>query len=332
MNIKEFRGIKECNKPLTFSEFTVIIGRNNSGKSSILEALSLLPLPQTSYRLPYHQENRIDLLTKLRGGRTSLLYAYSGSAIIKYVVKNRKWKLTLEETLEPKLQISKIEQGHILNDPLNAISVALGKKPGKGSARRVNQMVFYIPNDSLFLEEIAKALQIEKNQNFVTKTGAHARVAKLINECVDDKYSEVLFSPDLRLRKETPNNILYIKIKDLGDGIKKIAVLFMWLEALKPSLILWDDFEGSAHPALLKRVMNWLIKGRKKHGWQIILSTHSIDVLNILLDLKPTGAKVIQTKKTDNDILTHKSLNLEKLEDLFDANQDPRKLVDLLEL
>ena len=332
MDIKEFRGIKKCKKPLEFTEFTVLIGRNNSGKSSILGALSLLPFPHRSFKLPYHDENRVKLLTQLLGGRSSLVYAYSGSATIEYAINKRKWTLTLDEGGEPSLQIENIPQRNMINNYSDSIALALGVKPGTFSYKEINKKVFFIPNDTSFLEKIAKALQQESNQNFVIKAGAHTRVAKLINECVDDEYSEVLFAPELRLRKEISDNILYIKIKDLGDGIKKIAILFMWLEALKPSLILWDDFEGSAHPALIKRVLDWLNRGRKQYKWQVILSTHNIDVLNTLLDLKPKNAKVIQTKKTANDVLIYQSLNLEELEDLFDANQDPRKLVDLLEI
>ena len=77
---------------------------------------------------------------------------------------------------------------------------------------------------------------------------------ELINNCVDDKYTEILFSPDLSARKDRGEGMspLYVKVKDLGDGIEKVVLIALWLEALKPSLVLWDDFEGSAHPTLIK--------------------------------------------------------------------------------
>lgn len=332
VNIQEFRGIKNCNNPLEFSDFTVLIGRNNSGKSSVLEALSLLPFPHTGFRLPYYNESRTELLAQLLGGKSSLVYAYSGFAKIEYVIKDKKWTLSFDERSEPKLEIENIPPEHMLSNPQNSTAKALGILPGIETTREINRMVFFIPNDTSFLEKISSAMQEVSNRDFIIKTGAHVRVAKLINDCVDDEYSEVLFSPELRFRKELPDNIFYIKIKDLGDGIKKIILLFLWLEALKPALILWDDFEGSAHPSLISKVLSWLEKRRKDYNWQIILATHSIDVLNTILDLKPVDTKVIQLKKTTNDVLIHKNLDLEELENLFDANQDPRKLVDLLEI
>jgi AAA15 family ATPase/GTPase len=46
IDVKEFRGIKRCKEPIKLSKFNVLIGKNNSGKSSLLEALYLFPLPR----------------------------------------------------------------------------------------------------------------------------------------------------------------------------------------------------------------------------------------------------------------------------------------------
>ncbi len=166
--------------------------------------------------------------------------------------------------------------------------------------------------------------------NLVTKSGANSKVIKLINKCVDDKYTEVLKTPALSARKERgkERQPLYVKVKDLGDGIQKVVTTALWLEALSPSLLLWDDFEGSAHPSLIKELLDWIAK----KPWQVVMSTHSFDVLNSLLDVRPKETTVIQLKKTDEDVLIQKSLSLEELENIIDTSQDPRKLVDLLEL
>ena len=153
---------------------------------------------------------------------------------------------------------------------------------------------------------------------------------ELVNNCVDDKYTEILFAPELSARKDRGEGIspLYVKVKDLGDGIEKVVLIALWLEALKPSLVLWDDFEGSAHPSLIKGLLEWL----SKKPWQVIMSTHSIDVLTSLLDVRPKDTKVIQLKKTNDDILLHEDLTIEQLEDVIETSQDPRKLVDSLKL
>jgi hypothetical protein len=62
------------------------------------------------------------------------------------------------------------------------------------------------------------------------------------------------------------------------------------------------------------------------------MSTHSIDVLTALLEVRPKDTKVIELKKPDSDILIHENLSLEQLEDIIETSQDPRKLVDRLKL
>ncbi len=65
---------------------------------------------------------------------------------------------------------------------------------------------------------------------------------------------------------------------------------------------------------------------------QEALATHSLDVITNLLEVRPKDAKVVQLRKTNDDVLIHEDLTLEELEDLIDTSQDPRKLVDLLKL
>ena len=173
LNIKEFRGIKYCKGRIKFSNFTVIIGRNNSGKSTILEALSLLPHPE-------------------------------------------------------------------------------------------------IRND----------------------------------------------------------NTAYLRLGELGSGAEKVIKIMAFLEAFSPKLVIIDDFEARLHPSLVKLFLKWL----KEKDWQTIISTHSIDVLYHLVDINPPDTTILQLNKSNEDILGHQILTLEQIEDILDANNDPRLLVDTLGL
>ena len=137
----------------------------------------------------------------------------------------------------------------------------------------------------------------------------------------------------MKIRKELPNeNFFYIHVDDLGEGVKKAIRVMLLVEALKPKIILWDDFEISAHPSLIESLMKWLAKG----DWQVVLTTHSIDVLYELLNLKgkvnPDDITVLQLAKTKDDVLIYEKLTIDDLEDLLLANQDPRRVAELLAL
>ena len=70
LDIKEFRGVRKLKEPIKFKKINILIGRNNSGKTTILDALSLLPHPYTG--LPddvrnIYSEYRISYLHNIRG-------------------------------------------------------------------------------------------------------------------------------------------------------------------------------------------------------------------------------------------------------------------------
>jgi recombinational DNA repair ATPase RecF len=95
LNIEEFRGVKKCDKPLELSKFTVLVGKNNSGKSAILEALYLLVTSNPEYVSRAYRTRTMELMQLLHGGASSLVYAYSGNARVEYLIgQQRIWAET----------------------------------------------------------------------------------------------------------------------------------------------------------------------------------------------------------------------------------------------
>jgi len=298
INIKEFRGIKECKEPIELSKFTVVIGRNNSGKSTLLEALSLLPHPLVTD--PLYENKKIDVLSGLHSGKP-LIYKYAGVAEIEYFVDSRVLKFEI---------------------PVGSDKIEIADKmQWEGEPAK---FVLFIPNDTRVLNELKD--RIRNMWDLIVKLEAHTSVVRYINECIDETYTEIL-EEGTSVRKEAKSPY-YIKLEDLGDGVEKAIKVMLFFEAIKPKLILWDNFEASAHPSLIKILLKWL----SEKDWQVVLSTHSIDVLYNLLEVKPKDLKVLQLRRTPEDILLHKSLSLEELESLIEGNLDPRFLVDALSL
>ena len=323
LEIKEFRGIKECKSPLKLSKFTVIVGRNNSGKTTILEALSLFPNPKTP--LPIYGNSPLNVLRNVLHSKNTLFYGYTGVTTIKY---------TLDEIKLYEITIKEGNHIHILIDGVQFAKGTLEQLAEKLKVdyKNLENLVFLIPNDTEFIGKMLSDLKVnEVAKNKIMKSKAHVTIVdELVNQCVDDHYSEVIIaSEDLHLRKELPDgNIFYIKPEDLGDGIKKVLVTTLWLEALQPAIVLWDDFEASIHPSLIKALLQWLTTKK----WQTIIVTHSIDVLYHLVDISPPDCNILLVKKNQGDILYHISHTIDELADLLEGNQDPRMLVDAIGL
>ncbi|MHA1360498.1 MAG: AAA family ATPase [Candidatus Helarchaeota archaeon] len=317
LNIQEFRGIKECKNPIELSTFNILIGRNNSGKSTILEALSLLPGPKIHDYFT-NQEKIRNLLTLHRSQPQDykpLIYLYAGSSRIQYTIDQELLEIYITEN-----DYRGFFQGEEVGNYLFL------SKFFQVDEKKLSDSVLYIPNNTSIIELMET--KMESLKELIMKKGFHVSVAESLNKCVDDIYSEIVFLKPISIRKVFPKNSVYIELKDLGSGAEKAIKIMSLLEALNPRLLLIDDFEAGFHPSLIKLVLNWL----KEKKWQIVISTHSLDVLYNLIEVNPENANVIQLYKSDEDILIHKILKLEVIKDFLNANTDPRLLVDALQL
>ncbi len=314
LNIIEFRGIKACDKALKFSNFTILLGKNNAGKSSILEALSLLPDPEIYDYITLH--TKIENLRQLHQGRNKdLLYLYAGTSNLQFGI----------EGSTAIIEISEFGTQTSWNNKKDSIGAQIAKLY-ESSKNDISEMVLLVPFTTSILSDLENRMKSLKE--LIMKKGYHIELANFLNECVNDVYSELVFLEPISLRKVYPDNKLYLQLKDLGSGAEKLIKMMALFEVLSPKLILIDDFEAGFHPSMIKLFLQWL----KKKEWQTIISTHNIDVLYHLVDIKPSDTTILQLNKSNEDILSHEVLTLDELEDLLDANTDPRLLSDTLRL
>ena len=332
LDIKEFRGIRKLAKPIKLEKFNIIIGRNNTGKTTILEALFLLPI---FTKIPTLGTSRIELLSTLHGGISSLVYGYSGTAIIDYKVSDHKIQLKLSNNGTVSAIINETKISNTSATPIASSTqdqyLRTLSEIMKTPTEELPSTILFIPNDTQFLKELQNKLVPEDEWNRVVKSGANTTTIKeLVNPTVHDKYTEAFIQRnDIRLRKELPDSkVLYIKITDIGDGIERALTTALWLESHKPKLVLWDDIETAAHPGLIEVLLKWLTN----KPWQTVITTHSIDVLYELAYLEPKNTQAILLTKTPNDIVNYKTLTIDQLDEILEKGLDPRKLADILKL
>ena len=281
--MKEFGGVRVCEKPIGLSRFTVLIGPNNSAKTTVLLALFLAPYPLTTYKghlchLPLIESTKHDFLREfLDKSEESLIYRYSGRGEINCVFKGKPLKLSLSKD-----EWFKVASGQFEGE-------AVAKDLGFEDALSLASYVLFIPNSDSFRRRLEEKLV--RRWEDVEKTGAHVKlVRELISKVVDDRLTEVnIRRHSLVVRKELPNDIAYIKLKDMGDGVERFLISSLWLETVKPQVVLWDDLEASAHPSLIREILTWLAS----HDWQVVFSTHSIDVLEAFANADIKDGKVI---------------------------------------
>jgi len=185
-------------------------------------------------------------------------------------------------------------------------------------------LALYIPSGSYAYERLHEFSY--KNIDGIVKKGLHVKVFKdLLNGVVYDKFTEVFpRENELYVRKELEDNVVYVRLNDLGEGVKRFILTYFAVEYLNPALILWDDIEFAAHPSLLDTLMRWLAGS----GRQVVVATHSVDVLESVVRVEPKDARVILLRKDAGDVVHYRSLELDELEGLLSKGLDPRALVE----
>ena len=95
LRLEDFRGIRKTKNPLALTKFNVLVGRNNSGKSSVLESLGLVPVPHSTID-PLGIGRIQNVAASHSNSYDSLVYGYTGKALITYKIGKDIFPLTLE--------------------------------------------------------------------------------------------------------------------------------------------------------------------------------------------------------------------------------------------
>ena len=319
LDVTGFRGVKECEEPLDLSPFTILVGRNNAGKSSLLEALYTVFAGQDSIS----GEPREEQVRMLHDSQLSYRYAGSGRVTVdlgenRVIASFDEGKMTEVETQG---EVERTSQSLA-----SALETPRGYEHLVEITSETTTMLFSPSYESY--NSVLDRLRDLRSQ--VEIADVHTEVAEFVNEQVDDEYTE-LYLETLEARKRPKTGSpFYVDIADLGSGVLKTIAMYLAVETFDPAVLVWDDMGTSLHPGLLAHVMEWLAE---KDDLQVVASTHSIDALSTFLDVGVENGSVVQVSKSSDDVVSHTTLDMAELELVMDnAGLDPRFLTDEFDL
>ena len=306
IKIENFKGIKYC-EISDLGKVNVFVGRNNSGKSSILDALCLM---RSAFNPMLFNEPVPHLLLRRKAIERSMYalrnfwYNYDTAQNIKFGLEFKSGeKLNIEMSFRTDYQFQML-----FEDPLGKLGKLIDGKyfgsieRGLGSdslSVRGNINIAYIyPHLNTFLSEIvliddylARKLEVLEMivADRIYKQGYGKRLAEKLNEVYNLEAETLIYIPvpsdPHKFRLSVTTKDLYLHIDDMGDGTKYAMVILFLCTLLKDTAFLVEEVESHQHSEAIKKFIPKLVEIANKQNVQLFLTTHSIEVLNVLSQL-----------------------------------------------
>jgi predicted ATPase len=319
LRLRNFKGVVEGEAEL--DKLTILVGPNNSGKTTILEALFLAPNPLR--QVPYVPTTAVQLLLEYHKTLSEKGYAF---LLNKYIANNMVIKVDDRELLFTKINGSGIAvKVTYLSQSGETGILDLGYLRPDGNVE-VRSNVQIADNTLLLSTKLAKFAHeyLQSRWIEILNTRAPALISREVSRFVSEEYVNVTAEPFM-----AGSMTFYvmladgtrIRLSDLGAGVHLYVVNRLLYEHYRPDVVLWDDLETHFNPRLLTHVAEWFAD-LVEEGKQVIVSTHSLEVVEKIIAFVE-DATVLLTSLRDGKLKVRR-VKPDELEEWAKAGIDPR--------
>ena len=293
-----------------FKSFNIIIGRNNSGKSSFLEVIHALCDPEfrasnvenleisLKYKIDSHKYFDIDNLGLQTYGNNGFTLQFFGNH---YMNKELTVNVNLEQNNIKAYNSYDIVSGRLLDTATGPVLLRLNDdvtlNPFYNSAFRCISSERDINSEPLFSK--TDSIDIYPNGTGTTQYVCSVLNNKnkkdsIIQDEILDALNEILASDghyrNIKTKQDNGDNWEIVlendnrnqyTISKLGSGLKTILLVLLNLIAVpndykdKTMVFAFEELENNLHPALEKRLYSYIFKYAREHDYMIFLTTHS---------------------------------------------------------
>jgi predicted ATPase len=319
LRLRNFKGVVEGEAEL--DKLTILVGPNNSGKTTILEALFLAPNPLR--QVPYVPTTAVQLLLEYHKTLSEKGYAF---LLNKYIANNMVIKVDDRELLFTKINGSGIAvKVNYLSQSGETGILDLGYLRPDGNVE-VRSNVQIADNTLLLSTKLAKFAHeyLQSRWIEISNTRAPALISREVSRFVSEEYVNVTAEPFMA-GSMTFYAMLAdgtrVRLSDLGAGVHLYVVNRLLYEHYRPDVVLWDDLETHFNPRLLTHVAEWFAD-LVEEGKQVIVSTHSLEVVEKIIAFVE-DATVLLTSLRDGKLKVRR-VKPDELEEWAKAGIDPR--------
>jgi len=330
LKVEGYRGFREAS--LTdFTGINVFVGRNGSGKSSILEALYIA----------LKQYDGLSYVVRRRGwfGLASVDALFHGKGeeikIEMLLGDGSREEVTIKRDIPIGYHLDMLRVRGLNVSELYALNLtAKGKVTGSA--------MFYIDSKGkhhpVLLQEkvgvVSDATFIDWNSvhAYGTPEAVYSVMVKQGGEEAKESVVKTLQTEYRELRDITVlythgEWVLHLTFKDraipyyvVGDGIRYALMYLMSVFTPREAVLLMEEPELHTHPSLMRVVVDSILRSYRERGNQVFLSTHSLELIKIMLEqaekleLKDQDLKIYRTV-LENGILHAEEYTLSEASD-----------------
>jgi hypothetical protein len=353
LTMEDFRGIETGS--LDLSPITILLGANNSGKSTILEALFLGPnpcrvvpynIPNFALNTPASALETVCFLHKTLDyrGYAFLLRNYTiTSARIEFDIwrsrhskrRQQRFRLFLHKSNDWIYVGCSKDLTYFLSTEREQNPPLASTLPKNSFARlALNHIHFETLYKKPFFDEVllispklvTAAYEYMRYQwASIVNNRTSKRVADDASKFSFEHYKDFTMEPviggqlDLHVYLEDGRRI---RVGDLGEGMQSYVVSRLLFELANPKILLWDDIESHLNPRILTNVADWfsdLVSQEK----QVVVTTHSLEAAKAIAGINEESARICITS-LQNSVLKVRSFSLHEIEKLQKTGIDAR--------
>lgn len=330
IKINTFRGISNLNVD-NLSRINLIVGDNNCGKTSVLEAIQLLRAPQDI--------NNIYRVSRMRDSNSVFARMSIYDSFINMLSGESEKKLSVSCKYKNNLHGDLINNSVKISGNIKKVMVDINEIKKEYRSAYTLQMIDPEDNET---DEFSGTMISEYNNNsyeklikinrFTKVTGREIEKDELIkiiylspishtfnytfNKIIkSDKYKKLCIKM-LKMFDSNIEDILYLKTESLyrpveyvknksvglmplstyGDGIKKVLSIANAVAQAQDGILLIDEVETAIHSKYYNEIFNFIVKAAIQHNVQLFITTHNIEAVDGLLN-----TQVIKGEYVDND-------------------------------
>jgi AAA15 family ATPase/GTPase len=318
LTIKNFRGFASLEID-GFSKINLFVGKNGSGKSSILESIFLL--------IGMSNPVLLNMINQIRGLNTNtakqLGYLFHNLSDENKPLFSARFSDSSERLLklEAKYKQNEFLSNNSSRSKPELIGLDLKFREMKGNKQDYNRKSSLIFENNIINQAIPRDYNEKFHAVFVAEYNDLAtlvRFSEMIKRKEDNSILETLqkFDDNIRDIKTLPDGI-YFDVKNveelipsniMGDGIRRFLNIVTAVSEKENSFVCIDEIENGLHYSAYKLLWKSLLSFSNLNNVQLFITTHNIETLACLKSVleeeqfKPMQeyAKVFTVSKTMN--------------------------------